>query len=403
VTEQTGQAATNPTERLYYDDPWLRRFEARVIEVKRVGNRTAVILDRSAFYPESGGQLADRGTLGSAPVNDVQLEGQRVLHFLGDGTEPPAVGDQVQANIDAERRRSHMALHTGQHILSRALLDMGNHDTVSSRLGETQCTIDLDTDRIDEAGVAAAEARASAIIDDDIPVETVFPEASELEKLPLRKAPPDEARIRVVRIGDFDVTPCGGTHCTRTAQVGLVRIVAIERHKRQVRLQFVAGPRARSTLGAHDRLLRELARQFSCSPDLVGTGVDKLRSELTDSRAQAKALGSVAADLLVAALSTADGPVIFAIDGPATVMRDVARRICQQPDAVCLLAAHTTDATQVIVARGEHASFDCGAFMKRVATSTGGRGGGRPDRAEGKLPPGMDWPSVARSNLDHDS
>jgi alanyl-tRNA synthetase len=388
------------TQRLYYEDPWLRRFEARVAEVRRIGERTAVVLDRSAFYPESGGQLADRGTLGAATVSDVQLEGQRVLHYLSHAGEAPAVGEAVQATIDAPRRRSHMALHTGQHILSRALLEVGQHDTVSSRLGETQCTIDLDTEQIDEAVVAAAEALASTIIDDDIPVEAVFPDAAELAALPLRKPPPDEARIRVVRIGEFDVTPCGGTHCTRTAQVGLVKIVGIERHKRHVRLQFVAGPRARGTLTAHDRMLRELARELSCSPDLVGAGVEKLRGELSASRARAKELGTVAADLLIASLSSVQGPVIFAFDGPAAVMRDVAKRMCQQPDAICLLAAHTAEGTQVIAARGESASFDCGAFMKRVAKSTGGRGGGRPDRAEGKLPSGIDWPTVARSNLE---
>jgi alanyl-tRNA synthetase len=356
-----------------------------------------VLLDRSAFYPESGGQMADRGDIDGNAVIDVQIDEGRILHFV-DGAAP-AVGDSVTGTIDGARRRVHMALHTGQHILSRALLDACGYDTVSSRLGETQCTIDLDVAQADEHALARAESLACSVVDDDVEVSALFPDAAELEAMSLRKRPPAASRIRVVRIGDFDVTPCGGTHCTRSAQVGLLRITGVERHKRRARLSFVAGGRARDELGEHDRLLRALARDLSCGPSQVADGIDKLRAELDAARKEAKAVGGVAAELLASALGAQEPPVIAALDGPPAVVRDVAKRLCTRSDMVCLLAAHRPDVTHVVCARGADADFDCGAFVKRVTAATGGRGGGRSERAEGKLPPGIDWPAAAREHL----
>lgn len=386
------------TERLYYDDPWLHRFEAQVTAVTHASDCTALELDRSAFYPESGGQMADRGTIGGLEVLDVQLDGERVLHFVSG--DAPGPGDVVHATIDRARRRSHMALHTGQHILSRALLDIGGHDTISSRLGETACTIDIDTEKIDESALRDAEALANAVVDDDVEVLAHFPD--DVGRLALRKAPPAKERIRVVQIGDFDVTPCGGTHCTRSAQVGLVSITGVERHKRHVRLSFAAGPRARATLKEHDRIVRALAKSFSCGPDNIASGIDKLRAELDGAWAQAKELGSVAAELLAESLvrDREAGPVVAAMNGPAAIVREVARRLCAEPHAVALLAAQTPEQTSVVLQRGDASDFDCGAFMRRLASAHEGRGGGRADRAEGRLPPGLDWPRTVKALLD---
>ncbi len=388
------------TQRLYYDDPWLHRFEAHVLGVAPRDGGATIELDRTAFYPESGGQMADRGTLGAASVVDVKLEGERVLHVVsGPAPEP---GERVVATVDRARRRAHMALHTGQHILSRALHDVAGADTISSRLGETQCTIDLDADRLDEATLAEAEALANAVIDDDVVVRAFFPESAELATLALRKRPPLAARVRVVAVGDFDVTPCGGTHCTRSGQVGLIALAGLERHKQKLRLSFEAGPRARRLLSEHDRTLRELARAFSCGPLLLPGAIDKLRLEHERARAEARSLGAVAAEHLAAALlrEAQGGPLVAAIDGPVAVIREVAKRVADSPDHVALLAAHDEEATHVVLQRGQTNSFDCAAFMQRLAARTGGRGGGRPPRAEGRLPPGVAWARVVAELLD---
>src|SRR5262249_44458048 len=165
--------------RLYYEDPLLLAFDARILAHGTHGGRPSIILDRSAFYPESGGQMADRGTLGGLTLLDVQEDETGTVHHIVEG-ELPVVGTEVHGEIDRVRRRLHMALHPGQHMLSRALLDLARGETVSSRLGETLCTIDLGIAKADERAIANAEALVNSVIEDDIAIRAFFPEASEL-------------------------------------------------------------------------------------------------------------------------------------------------------------------------------------------------------------------------------
>src|SRR3990170_4166050 len=245
-----------PTRLLYHDDPPALAFAARVIAHSAWNGAPALVLDATAFYPESGGQMADRGTLAGAAVADVQVDDAGVVHHvLAAGAALPAPGAEVRGEVDRARRRVHMALHTGQHLLSRALADVARGETVSSRLGETACTIDLDLARLEDRDLVRAEELVNAVVDDDVPVVAFFPTAAELAALPLRRAPKVAERIRVVRIGGFDVSPCGGTHCRSSAQVGLVRVTGVERYKGKVRVTFAAGRRARDALSRHDDLL----------------------------------------------------------------------------------------------------------------------------------------------------
>jgi alanyl-tRNA synthetase len=400
------------TTRLYFDDPLLTAFEASVVGTATHDGRPALLLDRSAFYPEAGGQMADRGRLGllggrlggplgggaAAEVVDVQLDGERVLHVI-EG-EAPAVGERVRGEIDRARRRVHMALHTGQHILSRALVEAGGLETVSARLGETACTIDVDSETASDAVLARAEDLANAVIDDDVAVRAFFPSDEELARLPLRRESKVSENVRVVCVGDFDVTPCGGTHCTSSAQVGLIHIVGTERRKRRARITFAAGARARRQLGEEASLLRGLARSLSCGTGDVGAGVDKLSRELSSARAQASALGGVAAAHFAAELAALEPPVLATLDAPLGVVREVAQRlVAARPDGAALLACAADDATHLVLMRGATSIIDCGALMKRAAERSGGKGGGRPERAEGRLPPGIDWPALGRALL----
>jgi alanyl-tRNA synthetase len=216
------------TPRLYFEDPLLTVFSARVIAHASHAGRPSLLLDRTGFYPEAGGQMSDRGELAGAAIADVQVDdADLVHHVLAEGATLPAIGSEVTGTIDRARRRVHMALHTGQHMLSRALLDEAGGETVSSRLGESACTIDLGLEKADEAAIARAEALCNSVIDDDVRIRAFFPDAAELAALPLRRRPKVDENIRVVQIGDYDVSPCGGTHCTGSAQVGLVRITGI--------------------------------------------------------------------------------------------------------------------------------------------------------------------------------
>jgi alanyl-tRNA synthetase len=394
--------ATPRSIELYHDDSLLLTFRARVVEHALLGDKPSVILDRTAFYPESGGQMSDRGKLGAATIIDVAIDDLGRIHHVLEGPLPP-VGDMVDGEIDKIRRRIHMAQHTGQHMLSRALVDIAQAETVSSRLGESACTIDLDIPTLDERAAARAEDLVNSLIDDDVPVRAYFPSPQELLALPLRRQPKVTDNVRVVAIGDFDVSPCGGTHCTHASQVGFVRIESVERYKGSSRVVFSAGPRARKNVAREAAITRAFAREFTCGTDDVPAGLDKLRRELADAReslgrVRIRVASALADDFVRASLDHAVVGVVE--DASLDLVRAVAARITLQGNRVAMVAGAADGGTIVLVARGPESSFDCGAFLKRVAALAGGRGGGRPERAEGRLPLGIDWPALIARALE---
>ncbi len=385
---------STPTRRLYHDDAFLRQFTATVVAHGQWSGAASVVLDATAFYPEAGGQMADRGTLGGAALRDVQVDDAGVVHHLVDGALPE-IGAAVAGEVDWARRRVHMAQHTGQHMLSRGLLDVARAATVSSRLGETACTIDLDRDGLGERAIADAEALVNAVIDDDVAIRAWFPAPDELAALPLRRDPKVDSDVRVIEIGAFDVSPCGGTHCARTAQVGQVRVVGVERHKGGTRVTFVAGRRAREVLAAHHDTLVALGQTFPCGPADVPAAVDSLRRALADTREALRAAQRRHAEALAdRALAEPGARAVLAVPGgDAELLRVLAKRLTAAGrDAV--LAAPGGDGTPILVARAAGSALDCGALVKALAAAAGGRGGGKPEHAEGRLPPSVDWPAV---------
>ncbi len=398
---------TAPTVRLYYDDLLLLDFEATVAAHATWEGRPAAVLDRSAFYPESGGQLADAGTLGGVALADVQVDDAGVvLHVMDTGALPP-VGATVRGTVDRARRRLHMALHTGQHMLSRALLDEARAETVSSRLGTSACTLDVDLAALDDAAVARAESLVNSVVEDDRPVRAYFPDPAEVPGLPLRRAPKVTRNVRVVDVGGFDLSPCGGTHCTRTSQVGVVSVTGTERYKGRMRVTFLAGRAAVDELSARSRTIADLGRAFTCGPRDVPAGIERLRRDLQEARdalgvARGRWAETVARELLAAMDASGDASgehravAVFDLE-PVDTLRAVASRVTARPDAVAFLASRSPEGTQVLVARGSASGFDCGAWLKRVAAAHGGRGGGRADRAEGRLPAETPWETLARA------
>lgn len=393
-----------PTERLYYEDPFVLAFSAHIAGHGAWSGVPSVLLDRSAFYPESGGQLGDRGTLDGQTIRDVQVDEQGLVHHLLEGALP-AVGSLVNGTVERARRRVHMALHTGQHILSRALADEAGAETVSSRLGENTCTIDVDRDPVDEAAVARAEALTNSIIDDSVHVRAYFPAQDELASLPLRRAPKVSGDIRVVVIGDFDVTPCGGTHCTNTAQVGLVRVLGIERYKGKSRIHFSAGKRARDVLWNQAELVQSLSRELTCGPEGIRAALEKLRRESLDAR---ESLGRVRARLaqamasaLIAEAQAHPRKIAVSVveDANPELLRTLSAQVTAHPELSAALAGQSPDGLLVLLARGSSAAIDCGALLKQMAKMGNGRGGGRPERAEGRFPADTDWNALVHQAL----
>lgn len=379
------------TERLEQEDPTCVAFEARVIAHGEWRGAPSVILDRSAFYPESGGQMADRGTLAGAEARDVQIDEAGDVHHVLAGPIPP-IGAQVRGEIDVDRRRTHMALHTAQHLLSRALVELAGAETTSSRLGESVCTIDVDRDGIAEARIAEAEALVQRIVDEDRAVRAWYPDAEELAALPLRRAPKAEhARVRVVDAGAFDVSPCGGTHVLRTSQIAVVRVVASERYKGGTRISFSAGARARRELMSEAATLRALARAVQTPPEGVPGALDRLREQLDEARGE---LGRIRATLArsLAAGAEAEGAAAHAwiAEGGLDVIRQVAAELTREGDRLAIVAGPVEGGVHVVVARGPSSSADARTVLASIAKHAGGRGGGRPERAEGRMPEAAD-------------
>jgi alanyl-tRNA synthetase len=307
--------------------------------------------------------------------------------------DPPAVGTRVTGELDWARRRQHMAQHTAQHLLSGALLDRAQAPTASARLGETSLTIDVTRDRIPEAELAAAEHLANDAIDDDLAIRAWFPDAAELAALKLRRDPKVSADIRVVAIGELDFSPCGGTHCARTSQLAAIRITGVERYKGMTRVTFTTARRGRAELFSRDQVLRGLATQFSCGPAEVPAAIDKLRREAETAGTEILQLRNRLAAAIIAQLP-GTGRAIAAVPGDAELLRSVAAKLAGAGRDAILCAPEDAGAT-VVMMRAAGSALDCGALWKQLAARHGGKGGGRAERAEGRLTsPVADWPAA---------
>jgi alanyl-tRNA synthetase len=391
-----------PTEKLYWPDPFATTFTTRGASVGDFGGRPSIVLPATLFYPEAGGQLADVGSLAIAgtpfEVVDVQIDDAGTIHHLvgGDATLPTfGPADVVEGAVDPLRRRDMMAQHTAQHALSRALVDVARAETVSARLGRAACTIDVDLGSLADADVARAEDLVNGVVMSDVAVRQLFPTAEELARLPLRRAPKVRDNVRVIEIEGFDLSPCGGTHCTRSGQIGQVRVTGVEKYKGKMRVAFHAGLRAIESARAKEKVLAALAQEFTCGVLDVGGGVAKLKKDLDATR---ELLGSTRGELLelladkILAAHPPDpsGTTVIALLRPKDdlgMLRALSARLAQRPDVVAICATpEPSGDLAIILQRGTSAAFDCGAWLKAKAQKEGGRGGGRPERAEGRLP-----------------
>ncbi|MFT3697504.1 MAG: alanine--tRNA ligase-related protein [Kofleriaceae bacterium] len=376
------------TKRLYHDDAYLRSFDANVIAMTTYDGKPAVILDATAFYPEAGGQLGDHGTINGVAVLDTQEHEDHIVHVVERPLDPgPAHGE-----LDWQRRRQHMAQHTAQHLLSGTLLDRAQAPTASARLGESALTIDVTRDRIPETELYAAEDLANAIVDDDLAIRAWFPDAAEMTEIKLRRDPKVTDNIRVVAIGGFDFSPCGGTHVARTSQIGSVRITNHERYKGMTRVTFTAARRARAELFTRDQVLRTLATRFSCAPSDVPAAIDKLARGESESASTITTLRNRLADAIAGSF-TGTGAVIASLPGDGEMLRTIGQKLASSGrDA--LLAAPEESGTTVVLMRAAGSTRDMGALWKQLAAKFGGRGGGKPDQAQGRLAANVtDWAS----------
>ncbi len=251
------------TERLYYRDPGLVEFDGRIVAAGRNDDRHYTVLDRTAFYPTSGGQLHDLGRLGHADVVDViEDESGNIRHLT---TEPVGtVGEVVRGSIDAARRRRHRQQHTAQHILSQSFIELYGLETVSVHLGEEYGAVELDAEDVSPEQVRRAVDRSMEIVYANLPVQILFVAREEALRMPLRKVPEREGTIRVIKIDDYDYSACGGTHVDQTAQVGLIHPVGTAKMRGHVLVNFLAGDQSRDDYLNRFGVTAALTSTFTC-------------------------------------------------------------------------------------------------------------------------------------------
>ncbi len=389
------------TQYLYYHDAYLRTFTGRIVGRRQVDGQPTVALDRTAFYPTGGGQPHDTGTLNGVAVTAVFVEEGVVWHVL----EADLPDEVVTGVLDWPRRFDHMQQHSGQHILSQAFVVRCHAETVAFHLGAEISTIDLNRTDLDANALAAAEEVANAVIEEARPVRAAFVTQEELARLPLRKPPKVTEAIRVVEVEGFDWSACGGTHVANSAQIGLIKIVGTERRGAELRVSFLCGRRARKDYGRLQALASGLAARFTCSQDEVPAAVERLAREQQAGRKALEELEKQWAEATAAAWwaesAAADGRRIIAraLDAPPERVKAVAQALRGRPGTIALLAARG-ERPQLIFARSDDVVLNMGELMRAATAAAAGRGGGRPEWAQGGVPTaeGLDIALVAATH-----
>ncbi|HQZ40302.1 MAG TPA: DHHA1 domain-containing protein [Vicinamibacterales bacterium] len=380
------------TTRLYYPEAYRASFDAHVLACEPLEAPPAtpaayaVELDATAFYPSSGGQPFDTGTLGSARVLDVlDNEDGRILHVTD---APLAVGEVVSGAIDWSRRFDHMQQHTGQHVLSAAFEGLFANRTQSFHLGAEQCTIDLARE-VTAADVRAATDEANRVVWEDRAVTVRFVSAEEAAVLPLRKEPARGGMLRLIEIADFDLSACGGTHVARTGGIGIIAVSGWEMFRGGSRVQFLCGARVARRFSVWRDALAATMKHLSVAAEELAPAIERLQG---GNKALQRALRATQEKLAVheakalVARGVRIGQRIVVVESVADMdgagLKAMASAAATEPGAAVVLVTATTSPL-VVVARHPDAGIDASAVLKALVAQFGGRGGGQPDLAQG--------------------
>jgi alanyl-tRNA synthetase len=386
------------TEHLYYHDSFLYEFDAEVLDLASPPeSRPAVILDRTAFYPTSGGQIFDTGwilpgqTSSKLRVTEVtEREDGQILHVL-ENAESIHKGIRVHGLIDVDRRRDHMQQHSGQHVLSAAFVRLFNFPTVSFHMGEESCSIDLETNHLTGGQVEAAEVLANDVVMQNRAVSTRFVTQEEARSLGLRKIPPVESdKLRLIDVHDFDLIACGGTHVSATGQIGCILLRKTEKTRQGWRVEFVCGKRAVATARRDYSVLAESGGLLSSHIWDIPQQLRKLQEEARAVRKSGEhlleELAALYASRLLAETPESGGRKIIIRtlpDRDLTFIKLLAQRLTRQSAGVVALLGTTSEPPALVFAQSPGQQFDMGGLMKEMLARLGGRGGGSKDMAQG--------------------
>ena len=369
------------TERLYYNDPYLLEFDAKIIEARAVGDRLGLVLDKTAFYPTSGGQPNDLGMIDDVPLVDC-LEDEasgNIIHVI----EGSVTGPSVHARIDPARRADHMQQHSGQHVLSQAFVELFNWPTVSFHLGAVSCTIDLPADSVSREQAEAAEDLANRIVRENRSVAIRYIAPENISEAGLRKPTDRSGDIRVIDIAGYDRSACGGTHVRTTGEIGPILITGIDRAKKQTRVEFISGDRVLKYARQANRTLESISQTISAAPFETASAVRALWDEHQRTRKRIEDFESELLDYEAAQFPVSNGVAMATFKNRGIEkLKMLAVKICARPGTVALLADEG-DQLRVVFARSADVAIDVAALLKKTLERFGGRGGGRPNLAQG--------------------
>jgi alanyl-tRNA synthetase len=383
------------TDRLYYTDSYVRDFEAVVTD--RADDSRRIYLDRTAFYPTSGGQPFDTGRLGGVDVTDVIDEGERVAHLLAG----PVSADRVTGRVNWARRFDHMQQHTGQHLLSAVLADLVGHQTTAVHFGRESSTLDLDAGTLTPAQVIKAEERANEIVVENRSVQVGFEDAKVAGEL--RKRSDRSGALRIITIQDLDRSACGGTHVRTTGEIGAILIRKTERVRKGIRVEFLCGGRATRRARGDYTLLSKLAAEFTASAEELPRLLASLREEVKQGHTLNRELEERldlyrARELYAAAAPETTGirRVTVSDDGTSLdSLRGLAQAFTTMPRSIFIGAV--PNAPAVVLATSADTGIDAAGMLKSLLTSVGGRGGGSARLAQGIVPGRTQLETVVKS------
>ena len=358
------------TEKLFWQDAYQSEFTGTILEQCAVPDGHAVILDRTCFYATSGGQPNDLGILDGAPLWDVRLDGERFLHIVSS----PLKNRCVEGVIDWQRRFDHMQQHSGQHILSAAFFRLFQAETSSFHLGEEYCSIELDQPHLRESQIRDAEELANKVILSATAVDSFFVDPDKAKEYPLRKQSDLREALRLIRIGDFDLSPCSGTHVRNTGEVGMVLIHGFEKLPQTLKILFLCGTRVRRQYGKDLAILKKLSKSLTTSFDLLPESVDKLQSQIKSLRRECNQLMEEQLKREAQELANTGFPVVMVGLRPYSELRVLAQNLSKSPGAVGAFASSSDH--RAVFFKNPAVTTDLRTIFQKFRTVTSAKGGG---------------------------
>jgi alanyl-tRNA synthetase len=367
------------TDKLFYNDPNIFEFEAKLVSSVSIEGRYGAVLDRTYFYPEGGGQPADTGWLNDIRVIDVQKQNEQIIHF----TENPVSENMIVGKIDKDRRLDFMQQHTGQHVLSQALLRTGGYNTVSVHMGENYLAIEIDTESVPEEKLVEVEILANKTVNDNLPIKIHWINADQVDRYKIRRPPPDVGKIRLIEVEGFDVAACGGLHVSRTGEIGLIKIIAQEKIRARTRIHALVGHRAYQDYDNKLKLVQALMQSLTCGEKDILRRVEDLEKQLKELKASNFSLQSefmlIVAEKDLRKAEEINGKKFFyhAFENTdRNLLKCYIDEILKEPDRIVAAFSLSGEKIQWMIAHSVLSEINLPLLIKPLLSHIDGKGGG---------------------------